>query len=181
MRTINYNQAQLIIDAACRTWKEKLFDKWGKAIVLKNAINISEEDYQSMRDACTGSQHDLFDDIFGKDVKFKIGDWVTYWSESEQKTLTSKIVKATASTYCVLENGKEPFYDLLKLATEEEIQKANVIPEGTPCLARDYEDDTWKFVYSNGNGKFDSGASIEMPWKYVQVLDLNNLPEYSKR
>jgi hypothetical protein len=251
-KTINYNQAQLIIDAACTMWKERLFTRWGKAIVLKQSIDITEEEYQTMRSVCTEAQHELFDDIFGKDVKFKIGDWVTYWSESEQKTLTSKIVKATASTYCVLENGKEPFYDLLKLATEEEILKAkykvgdwvyvvdgksgakdangcvgqitddksnngllsweegvnikiglkiwkvcpnaelriateeeitqaNAIPEGTPCLVRDNDDSPWKLAYSNGNGKFDIDACVELPWEQVLVLDMNNLPTYPKK
>lgn len=68
MRTITHGQAQLIIDIACSTWKETLYQKWGKDIVFKKDINITEEYYQGMRKACTPEQNTLFDTIFGKDV-----------------------------------------------------------------------------------------------------------------
>jgi hypothetical protein len=67
MRTITWNQGQEIIDIACKDWKEKLFDVWGKKIVLKKPIEIQEHVYQEMRKACTKEQHELFDKIFGKE------------------------------------------------------------------------------------------------------------------
>jgi hypothetical protein len=122
-KTIAHNQAQQIIDIACSAWKDKLFSWWGKKIVLKQEIQISENDYQTMRKACTDEQNKLFDEIFGKDDNF--------------------------------------------------------IPEGTPCLARDYDFEIWKLVYSNGDGTFKGGDIHDRcRWSHVQVLDINNLPKY---
>ena len=67
MRTIKWQEAQEIIDIACKEWKERLFDYWGKNIVLKQQIEILEQSYQEMRKACTKEQHELFDRIFGKE------------------------------------------------------------------------------------------------------------------
>lgn len=121
-RIIKPEQGQQIIDAACSGWKEKLFDKWGKQIVLKQEIAVEEDFYQEMRKACTTPQNELFDKIFGKEEK--------------------------------------------------------LIPKGTPCLVRDYGDSVWKFVYSNGDGKFtNSGNGDIHNWRYMQVLDINNLPK----
>ena len=68
-RKISASNAQRIINIACPSWKENLANKWSKDIVLGNEINVSEEFYQEMRKACTKSQHELFDEIFGKDVE----------------------------------------------------------------------------------------------------------------
>lgn len=65
-RTITPEQAQSIIDIACSTWKGSLSEEWATDIVLKQDITISEEMYKRMRNACTGKQHRLFDEIFGK-------------------------------------------------------------------------------------------------------------------
>ena len=64
---LNANVAQKIIDVACSSWKAKLADMWAKYIVLGKKTEISEEFYKEMRSACTKEQHQLFDDIFGKD------------------------------------------------------------------------------------------------------------------
>jgi hypothetical protein len=122
MKTITYNQAQQIIDIACSRWKEKLFTLWGKNIVLKQEITISEESYKEMRNACTDEQNTLFDEIFGKDIKF--------------------------------------------------------IPEGTPCLVRDCDSESWRLSYSNGDGRFKMANGTITKWKHVKVLDINNLPTY---
>ena len=68
MKTITYSDAQRIIDIACPKWKEELFGYWGRAIILKHSINITDDFYQEMRKACTSEQHKLFDDIFGEDT-----------------------------------------------------------------------------------------------------------------
>lgn len=88
MRKITWQQAQRIIDAACHTWKTNLSEKWGSRIVCKLDIEISEEFYREMRSACTDTQHELFDEIFGKDVPectYKDGDPV--WVRDHESSL----------------------------------------------------------------------------------------------
>lgn len=182
MKTITHTQAQQIIDIACRTWKERLFIQWGKAIVLKQSIGISDNDYQKMREACTSEQNQLFDEIFGKDKpKFKAGDWV-YIGKSGN--IWNSIVQLTRDAdrkfgHAITKQGDETWFCvefIERLATEEEIQKAKYIPKGTPCLVRD-NIGSWKFAYSNGDGRFTTGAGYGT-WGQVQVLDINNLPKY---
>lgn len=57
--------------------------------------------------------------------EFKVGDWVTFWSEIDKKLYSSKIKEWTPHNYCKLENGLEPFKHLIKKATPEEIEKAS--------------------------------------------------------
>lgn len=52
---------------------------WAHKMVLGNSIEISEEFYKEMRNACTVEQHTLFNSIFGKDIEefpYKVGDWI---------------------------------------------------------------------------------------------------------
>lgn len=177
-KTITWSQAQQIIDAACRPWKDKLFNKWGREIVLKESIGISGKFYQTMRKACTSEQHQLFDEIFGKDEpSFKIGDWIMFEGGN---TGPHQIKSFTSNGGALDQDGQ--FRDIqlsqYRLATEEEIQKAKYIPKGTPCLVRDSNNDMWKLTYSLGNGKFQSRSGVELSWVQVQVLDINNLPKY---
>ena len=53
--------------------------------------------------------------------KFKVGDWITFWSEIDKTFYTSKIRKWSSHSYCKLNNGLEPFKHLLKKATSQEI------------------------------------------------------------
>lgn len=179
MKTITHTQAQQIIDIACATWKERLFTKWGRKIVFKETIQISDNDYQEMRNACTSEQHQLFDEIFGSDKPtFKIGDWV-YWSGN--KPIIAQIVReATYDRDCWVLNEKTHnscHQDLLRPATKAEIQKAKYIPEGTPCLVRDSIHSNWELVYSLGDGTY-KGELSNRERKQVQVLDINNLPKF---
>jgi len=68
-RILKWQNAQRIIAVACDSWKSVLIDSWSKNIALTKNINVPESDYQDMRKACTKEQHQLFDEIFGKDVK----------------------------------------------------------------------------------------------------------------
>jgi hypothetical protein len=68
-RTMSAANAQRTINIACPSWQENLANKWSKDIVLGKEINTSEEFYQEMRKVCTKWQHELFDEIFGKDVE----------------------------------------------------------------------------------------------------------------
>lgn len=57
-----------IIDIACSEWQENLANKWGPSIILNKDIIIEEEEYLTMRKACTAPQNLKFDKIFGKDI-----------------------------------------------------------------------------------------------------------------
>ena len=65
--TLTPFNAQNILKIACNNWKETLAEKWAKDIVLNQNILIDEQFYKEMRNACTTSQNELFDKIFGKD------------------------------------------------------------------------------------------------------------------
>jgi len=177
MKTITHTQAQQIIDIACPKWKGTLSERWGRHIVLKQSIAITEESYQEMRKACTSEQNELFDEIFGKDEpKFKVGDWVMY--EGSFKAGPYQIKSFRSDGVALDQNGEvREVKSQYRLATEEEIQKAKYIPKGTPCLVRDVDAESWKFAYSSGDGTFKTSTS-NYAWRQVQVLDINNLPKY---
>lgn len=182
MKQITSAQAQQIIDIACSAWKDKLATKWGRKIVFKETIEISDNDYQEMRKACTAPQNELFDDIFGKDVMpYKVGDWVVGWfckndKYSNKAWQIGEIIDKYIYPSTNLTHNTDPIH--LRLATEEEITKAKIIPEGVACLVRDEHHGTWKLAYSNGKGKFISGGGSVYSWDQVQILDVNNLPKY---
>lgn len=184
MRKIKYSDAQRIVDIACPTWTNMLFDKWGRDIVLKRDFEITNDDYKTMRKACSEAQHKVFNDIFGEDKpQFKVGDWVKGWHHpnSMYQNKAWEIGDINPRGYFIPKNssGYTCGSQWLRLATEEEIKAANVFPDGTPCLVRDNLGDNWKFYYANGKGEFyaygrKSGNSI--PWKQSIKLDMNNLP-----
>jgi superfamily I DNA/RNA helicase len=68
-RTLKPEDAQSIINIACKTWKVTLAEEWAQNIVMQRDITISEDFYKRMRSACTAEQNKLFDEIFGKDVE----------------------------------------------------------------------------------------------------------------
>ncbi len=195
MKTITYIDAQRIIDIACSTWKDLLFNSWGKNIVLKKDINIPSENYQNMRKACTSEQHKLFDEIFGEDTpQFKIGDWVYIIKASKGALIAESSVgqiteQPSSNGLFNYEDGIHVSIDLkvwniglnskLRLATEEEIKAVNVFPDGTPCLVKDYTTSSWYLQYADGKGSFYSsgrkyGATINRI--YSMKLDMDNLP-----
>jgi len=180
-RKISYFHAQRIIDIACRTWKDALSNSWSKDIVLKNDILIIDEDYQKMRNACTSEQHKLFDDIFGEDTpELKAGDWIYKYAGDQigKCEQISKVIEDIIHTSCG-PYSKISFNLYWRLATEEEIKAVNVFPDGTPCLVRGSNIDSWSLRYANGKGSFyPSGkkSGINTPWKQSMKLDMNNLP-----
>lgn len=66
-RLILPSEAQSIINIACEGWKPKLAERWAVDMVQGKSIEITEDFYKEMRNACTPSQHKVFDEIFGKD------------------------------------------------------------------------------------------------------------------
>jgi len=184
MKQITYKEAQEIIDIACDDWKEILFQKWGKCIILKEDIAISEEFYIGMRNSCTEEQHELFDKIFGTYKSFKVGDRVIR-THGEHVGMNvgnmDKIISLNRDGIILSKfrgSGSaihDPKY--FRLATKEEIEKTK-IPEGTPCLCRDSENGSWKLCYSNGDDTFNWETDRNDVWNYVIPLDINNLPKY---
>ena len=172
-RKIKYSDAQRIVDIACETWTEILFGKWGRDIVLKRDIEITDKDYQKMRGACTEAQHKLFDEIFG--AQFKVGDWVIGQNPCRG---ARQVVNVSGGFLCFKEPDRYTF-DYARLATEEEIKAANAFPDGTPCLVKDNKIAAWLLYYADGQGRFyirgmKSGETVS--WKYSMKLDINNLP-----
>lgn len=163
MKTITHTQAQEIIDSACSAWKTKLAQMWAKDICFKCQITVEEDFYQEMRKACTTEQNVLFDKIFGKEGKYKVGDWVIGWFNRycENGLFVEKawkIARISPSGHLTPE-GKdfEAFCTenySVRLATPEEIKKATYIPDGTPCFVRDNRSSGWFLRYANGEGKF---------------------------
>jgi hypothetical protein len=163
-KIITYSDAQRIVDIACGTWTEILFGKWGKDIVLKNDILITDEDYQKMRKACTSEQHKLFDEIFGEDKpKLKIGDWIMYDSlfkagAYQIKSFRNNKMKQTAvewqfeqlfNSFEKFNNGEYTFNEYLKRSLEifeqaKEMEKEQIIDA--------YEDGN----YDNGMGRCEA-------------------------
>ena len=73
--------AQRIINNACPDWRDSLAKKWGANIVKNEPISISTEEYKKMRAACTPTQNDLFDEIFGKYETYpEVGTVCWVWS-----------------------------------------------------------------------------------------------------
>ena len=184
--TIKWHQAQDIIDIACNTWKNTLFNMWGKDIVLKNKIDVSESDYESMRHACTPPQHELFDTIFGKQQSnLKVGEWVKIIQSNVDRT--GDVFQLNESHFDVSNKHSDITYDgagwkfptQVRLATEEEINTAKYPKDGTPCLVRAYLTHGWELRYANGKGEFyNDGKKSGFPthWNHWMVLDVNNLP-----
>ncbi len=123
----------------------------------------------------------MFDRIFGKDKKFKIGDWVRWTGNN---TLISQIIREgvniNGACWVLDENTHTSCHeDNLRLATEEEIKKIKYIPEGTPCLVRDEENQVWRLYYANGEGKFyflgTKNHTTLVEWKIVVRLDKNHI------
>ena len=142
---ITSQEAQEIINSACDYWKQILAEKWAIEMVLGKNVDISLEFYRQMRQACTPAQHELFDEIFGKDLKE--GMWVTITGTQDRfrdGTVTKKVVRISDDGWVVLEgefstNGKNhnswnPSF--LREATEEEITTVNKI---TPEIGKKYK------------------------------------------
>jgi hypothetical protein len=185
-RTITPQQAQSIIDIACARWKENLFNEWGKNIVLKNDIIISEEYYQQMRVACTPTQHVLFDEIFGKDSPLKVGDWVKIIQasihEGDILQLTEENFQNIHHDYHIrltsTSHHQYKFPNQVRLATEEEINSVKYPKDGTSCLVSNGDDD-WSLRYADGKGRFYNNGVKKSDyasfWKHYRIIDLDGI------
>ena len=176
MKTITSEQGQQIIDIACPTWQERLANEWGKDIVCKRLIEISDNDYRTMRLACTKEQNEIFDQIFGRDEhSFNVGDYFTVVKESYG--LNGKL----GQTYKIIRiSGDSLYYEeynsvcsrrvKVRPATPEEIRNYT-IPKGTPCFVRNHQNDFWRLAYADGDGKFscksDLSEAKRFDWEHI--------------
>lgn len=161
---LKLDQAKRIINAACPNWQQTLSNDWGKQLLLHDYVMVSETYYRNMRKACTQSQHELFDEIFGKDVpEWVPDDWIT-WSNGEI-TETVQLKEWTSHSYCRLKNGKEPFKHLCRPATPEEIEAA------TRFTAKKGE---WVVITDFGTANPSNGFSLNKAYQLAEDLNPNN-------
>jgi len=111
--------AQKIILSACKKWQNRLVSLWSSKIALSEDIHISEDFYKEMRNACTESQHKLFDEIFGEEKKIfttldlEIGDYLLVDDETYPEL---KYYNYSKDVYYTIENGYDSnFYRSLQL------------------------------------------------------------------
>jgi len=87
-----------------------------------NKITINNQEFEETTEIYPISDGLWYQNKWYKPVeKFKVGDWITFWSEIDKTFYTSKIRKWSSHSYCKLNNGLEPFKHLLKKATSQEI------------------------------------------------------------
>lgn len=137
---LTQTQAQDIVIIACSSWREKLAKKWGKELLFNGHVRVSEGFYKQMREACTAEQHQLFDEIFGKDepvrtlqeIVDEFEGRITLSTEGDDKPLVDGkriiIYTPSANTQWFLE-AVEYFQNLLQyLHKQPEIRKYNTFP-----------------------------------------------------
>jgi hypothetical protein len=186
VRALAPENAWRIIDMACPDWRQRLANKWGAKIALKETIEVTEEEYQEMRKACTSEQAEVFDSEIFPIPKFKEGDWVTTTTEVQgyfhkfKKGETFQIFSIDEKRNEVaFEKGKHVSMNRLRLATPEEIEKATLPKDGTPCWVKENEGSEWILRYANGEGEFydfQRKDGFTSTWKHVRPFDPNDLP-----
>lgn len=178
--------AQTIINIACSTWKPKLASMWANNIVLNKSIEISEEFYKEMRNACTVEQHTLFDSIFGKDIEefpYKVNDWITIDGVVAKITGINKDsshiywIKHTPNANTGGGFSFKCYKNRIRFATPEEIAKAS-------CPYKDGEliwvktNGVWILRYSNG--KITSSGDAEVYYNQLKGGSVTRWPIHRK-
>lgn len=154
-----YKEASIAIvkplsDSSYKNWESNVI-QYGWAFTLtSNHANI-------LRDA--GVLDLWFEPIY--EEKFKVGDWVTFWSEIDKKLYSSKIKEWTPHNYCKLENGLEPFKHLIKKATPEEIEKAS------KTIVKMYSSNKGEFEIEVLDGKaYYKPENKELPKEWIKSI-----------
>lgn len=91
--------------------------------LLASGISIGARSHAKIKLEEAGVLDLWFEKVFKEEEQYKIGDWVSFYSETNKKLHTAKIRKL-GSSYHYLSDGTEPFVHLLRKATEEEIAVA---------------------------------------------------------
>lgn len=178
--------AQTIINIACSTWKPKLASMWAHNMVLGNSIEISEEFYKEMRNACSVEQHRLFDSIFGKDVEdfpYKVGNWIAIDGVvakiTEINTDSSHIywIKHTPNANTGGGFSFKCYKNRIRFATSEEIAKA-ICPYKDGELIWVKTNGVWLLRYSNG--KITSSGDAEVYYNQLKGGSVTRWPIHRK-
>lgn len=69
--TLNKESFLKLMCAACGDWRNKLVNKWGSELLLNNTVDVTEDFYRQILEACNVDQIKVMDEVFGKDVKAK--------------------------------------------------------------------------------------------------------------
>ncbi len=126
--------------------------------LLDSGISIGARSHPKIKLEEAGVLDLWFEKVFKKEEKYKVGDWVSFYSETNKKLHTAKIRKL-GSSYHYLSDGTEPFVHLLRKATEEEITAA-----------------TEKYItLSQGKVVFVTIDKIMAEGKIIQYKHINNL------
>jgi hypothetical protein len=112
---------------------------------VNDMVDFQENSYIKEKLEEAGVLDIWFEPVY--EEEFKVGDWVTFWSEIDKKLYSSKIKEWTPHNYCKLENGLEPFKHLIKKATPEEIEKAS------KTIVKMYSSNKGEFEIEVVNGK----------------------------
>jgi hypothetical protein len=183
---LNPNDAQKIIDSACSQWKTQLATIWANSIVLNKQIEIREEFYKEMRNACSVEQHRLFDSIFGKDVEdfpYKVGDWIAIDGVvakiTEINTDSSHIywIKHTPNANTGGGFSFKCYKNRIRFATSEEIAKA-ICPYKDGELIWVKTNGVWLLRYSNG--KITSSGDAEVYYNQLKDGSVTRWPIHRK-
>jgi hypothetical protein len=68
-RVINFGEANRIIKACDRYWKNKLSELWGPALLRNDEVAISDALYKDMRTHATSLQRQILDSIFPQEAE----------------------------------------------------------------------------------------------------------------
>jgi hypothetical protein len=147
--------AKRIIKIACRDWRNRLSDRWGVELLREGFVNIEEKYYRYMRKACTDEQHELFDDIFGKDEEqLKVGDWVVRILDVGGPHKLGRVFKISQVGHDSIYEygGAQHFVSSVRKATPEEIAKAQCpYEDGELCWVKGKEGmGSWSLRYATG-------------------------------
>ena len=164
-RKITPEQAQRIISIACREWKQTLFKKWGESIAYQEEIQITDEFYKQMRHACSVSQNEVFDEIFGKDnpLRFKVGDWIID-KDAIYPAIQISDIKSGGYLYKSNEYHEASYTEsYCRAATDVEIAKAKYKEGDYIFIGK--ETNTWKSVVKLIEIKGNHGYAINKQGK----------------
>lgn len=128
MKTLNRKDFKRIYNIACGGWKPKLIELYGNEFAVQDSVQISDDDYNKMRKACTPDQNILFDEIFGKDKKElnkwfvdkRYDAWLMYYTDKGTRYGRDYVGNWVEET----DNCPNPYNDKdNRVATKEEVEQ----------------------------------------------------------
>lgn len=189
MKTLTRKDFKRIHDIACNSWKSKLVELFPD-FTFTDTVEVSDTVYSQMRDACTGEQHNLFDEIFGSDHAFTVGEWATpiegaggWGVHPEDEGKAFKVIRTGHHSVTLDANSNmnsvSGVGDILRISpkflrpsTKEEI-KAAWYADRTPLLVSD-DGITWNLRLSAPDVGYCHHPKVYgrvVYWKFNQLFD----------